>query len=127
MKLNQVLIPISNLQRSFDFYSKLGLEPIVKTDVYARFVVPGNEASLSIQVRENIKPYGTDGIEVAFEVDEVDATVKKLKAKGLEFYIQPVDQKWKWREAYLKDPDGNTIMIFHAGTHRINPINKLKK
>ena len=33
----------------------------------------------------------------------------------------PEDQPWLWREAYLADPDGNPIMLFHAGENRVDP------
>jgi catechol 2,3-dioxygenase-like lactoylglutathione lyase family enzyme len=124
MKLNQILIPVTDLKRSFDFYVNLGLEPIVLTDKYVRFVMTGNDSTLSIQVRDEVKP---SGVEVCFEVEKVDEKVAELKSKGLKFFTEPVDQPWKWREAYLKDPDGNTIIIFHAGKHRTNPENKIKK
>ena len=33
----------------------------------------------------------------------------------------PTDQSWLWREAYLKDPDGNLICLYHAGANRRFP------
>jgi hypothetical protein len=33
----------------------------------------------------------------------------------------PPDQAWLWREAYLKDPDGNLICLYHAGANRRFP------
>ncbi|MEM7380928.1 MAG: VOC family protein, partial [Bacteroidota bacterium] len=33
----------------------------------------------------------------------------------------PRDQSWLWREARLKDPDGNTLILYHAGENRKNP------
>ena len=33
----------------------------------------------------------------------------------------PVDQPWQWREARLRDPDGNRLCLFHAGENRLNP------
>jgi hydroxymethylpyrimidine/phosphomethylpyrimidine kinase len=32
-----------------------------------------------------------------------------------------VDQRWLWREAWLKDPAGNEICIYHAGENRRLP------
>ena len=34
---------------------------------------------------------------------------------------QPRDQPWLWREAYLRDPAGNLICLYHAGENRRNP------
>ena len=36
-------------------------------------------------------------------------------------YAASVDQRWLWREAYLRDPAGNVICIFHGGENRRNP------
>ena len=33
----------------------------------------------------------------------------------------PTDQPWLWREAYLNDPDGNPLCLYHAGENRLNP------
>lgn len=122
MKLNQLLIPVNNFDRSFTFYESLGLIPIVKSEIYARYLVPGNNATLSIQQREKVK---TGDTEICFEVDNVDEKVNELKKKGIAFIIEPITQSWNWREAHLKDPDGNTIIIFHAGRHRTEPDNKI--
>ncbi len=35
--------------------------------------------------------------------------------------VDPIDQRRLWREAYLSDPDGNTICLYHAGKNRLHP------
>jgi hypothetical protein len=32
-----------------------------------------------------------------------------------------------WREAFLRDPDGNVIVLFSAGENRLNPPWRLPK
>lgn len=66
---------------------------------------------------------GTPAHEVVvyFEVQDVDATVAAVEARGLGFESQPVDQSWLWREAYIRDPAGNLLCIFHAGENRRYP------
>jgi len=61
------------------------------------------------------------GTVIYFEVDDVDAAVKNLRERGLEFDTPPTDQRWLWREAYLDDPAGNRICIYHAGENRRFP------
>ncbi len=46
--------------------------------------------------------------------DELDAAVDALKAKGVVFEQEPVDQSWLWREARLRDPSGNQICLYQA-------------
>jgi predicted enzyme related to lactoylglutathione lyase len=61
------------------------------------------------------------GIVVYFELEDLDTTVQQLAATGLLFESGPQDQPWLWREAYLRDPAGNRICLFHAGENRRNP------
>jgi catechol 2,3-dioxygenase-like lactoylglutathione lyase family enzyme len=118
MRLNQVTISVSNIRRSIDFYQLLGLQVIVKSDHYCRFIVPGNETTFSIHLSDKPGP-GTTVI--YFECDKPDEKVAELKSKGIEFSAGPKDQSWLWREAYLKDPDGHIICLYHAGENRLNP------
>lgn len=115
--LNQVTLSVTDIDTSFKFYNDLGLIPIVKSDHYARFIVPGNEATLSIHNADRVNSSTT----IYFEVKSVDKKVSELKRAGFNFMEDPKDQKWQWREAYLEDPDGNLICIYHAGRVRINP------
>jgi len=120
MQLNQVTVPSTDVARSVEFYKRLGLIQIVESlPKYARFVCPDGDASFSIHrvdsVAEGEKPV------VYFECDDLDHTVQELGRRGIEFDSLPVDQPWLWREAYLRDPDGNVICLFFAGENRLNP------
>ena len=120
MDLNQITVPSLDLSRSIAFYETLGLKLIVKAlPHYARFEVPAGEATFSVHLVEEL-PQG-EGISVYFESDRLDAWVKELEAAGIEFDEQPEDRRWLWREARLRDPDGNRIILYHAGENRKNP------
>ncbi|WP_339916345.1 VOC family protein [Yeosuana marina] len=120
MNLNQVTIPSLDVEESVEFYKKLGLKLIVESfPKYARFESPDGDATFSIHKVENL-PKGS-GISVYFEDDNLDALVKNLQNKGVEFIELPKDKPWLWREAHLLDPDGNHIILFHAGANRKNP------
>ncbi len=47
--------------------------------------------------------------------------VARLKAAGLTFESDPVNQPWLWREAYLRDPAGNSLCLYSAGDNRRFP------
>lgn len=120
MNLNQITVPSLDLSKSIPFYEKLGLKLIVSsTPKYARFECPDGGSTFSIHKTE-VLPKG-EGIQVYFECNELDNKVKELKQKGFEFELEPTDQTWLWREAKLKDLDGNQIILFHAGENRLNP------
>ena len=44
-----------------------------------------------------------------------------LTRAGVVFETPPEDQTWLWREAWLRDPTGNRVCLFHAGANRIDP------
>lgn len=119
MNLNQVTVPVSDIPRSIAFYQTLGLKLIVESPHYARFLCPDGNATFSLHLAEEL-PSG-NGISVYFECDELDEKVKQLIEKGISFDQLPKDQTWLWREAYLKDPDGNQLILFFAGENRVNP------
>jgi hydroxymethylpyrimidine/phosphomethylpyrimidine kinase len=62
-----------------------------------------------------------NGSVLYFEVDDVDATVRRLSKDGIVFATEPADQTWLWREARLYDPAGNQLCIFHGGANRRYP------
>lgn len=125
MNLNQVTIPSLDLTKSIPFYQKLGLNLIVKSlPNYARFECPNGEATFSIHRTENL-PKG-NGVYVYFECDNLDQKVRSLKEEGIEFDNDPTDQTWLWREARLKDIDGNQLILFYAGENRLNPPWRVK-
>ena len=45
----------------------------------------------------------------------------RIGFKGIQFDTEPTDEKWLWREARLKDIDGNQLILFYAGENRLNP------
>lgn len=120
MNLNQITVPSLDVERSILFYEKLGLRLIVKSlPKYARFECPEGDATFSIHVTESL-PAG-DGVHVYFECENLDEKVSELQEKGIQFESEPTDQNWLWREARLKDLDGNQIILFNAGENRKNP------
>ena len=85
---------------------------------YARFESSAG-STLSIHAaEEGAEPAAAT---IYFEVEDVDATVAAMKERGLQFDTDPVDQRWLWREAYLRDPANNRICIYHAGDNRRYP------
>lgn len=124
MRLNQVTVPCTDYVASVAFYKTLGLIQIVDSPPrYARFECPagdgGESATFSLHSVDGWE--GCDDPLVYFEVDDLDAECARLKREGLTLMSEPVDQSWKWREAYLRDPAGNRICIYQAGANRRFP------
>jgi catechol 2,3-dioxygenase-like lactoylglutathione lyase family enzyme len=141
-------ITVSNLERSIEFYHDvLGLDfvtepsPVFSGEELATGLgVPGASLRLVIFKAGNARvellqyctpdspidkpmPQNARGAQhVAFLVDDIEATVKELEAKGIAFFspINVVDQGllagWRW--VYFSDPDGITLELVEVAYTR---------
>lgn len=118
MDLNQVTLPVSNMDETTNFYRRMGFLQIVDTPHYARFECTSGDSSFSLSLEE----IGAQNKSVIyFEHQALDELVGELKAKGIEFFQEPKDMSYLWREAVLFDPSGNKIKLYWAGENRLNP------
>ena len=118
MDFNQITVACVDYDESVAFYNTLGLRLIVDSPPgYARFE-SSSGSTFSLHLADAVIDTATT---IYFEVDDVDAEVKRLEAAGIEFETGPADQDWLWREAYLRDPAGNSLCIYHAGENRRFP------
>ena len=119
LRLNQVTVTGTNYERSVDFYKRLGLKQIVDNPPdYARFEAGGG-ATFSVQIDPDEKIIATTA--VYLECDDLDERVEQLARSGIPFEHGPRNQPWMWREARLRDPDGNIIFLYKAGEARRFP------
>jgi hydroxymethylpyrimidine/phosphomethylpyrimidine kinase len=118
-RLNQVTVTGTHYARSVEFYRKLGLKQIVDNPPdYARFETAGG-ATLSVQIDPEETISATTA--VYLECDDLDERVEQLARSGIMFEHGPRNQPWMWREARLRDPDGNIIFLYKAGEARRFP------
>ena len=123
MRLNHVTLAAADVARSLAFYEGLGLHAIVK-DVgddgalrYVRLRLPEGEATLSLE-RADGAPVG--GATIYLECADLDARVAALAAAGYAVGA-PESKPWLWREAELRDPDGHRLLLYRAGSYRLDP------
>jgi hydroxymethylpyrimidine/phosphomethylpyrimidine kinase len=118
-RLNQVTVTGTDYDRSVAFYKALGLKQIVDNPPdYARFETAGG-VTFSVQIDPDEKILATTA--VYFECEDLDERVEQLARKGIPFEHGPRNQPWMWREARLRDPDGNIIFFYKAGESRRFP------
>src|SRR5881275_427227 len=118
-RLNQVTVTGTNYERSVEFYKRLGLRQIVDNPPdYARFETAGG-ATFSVQIDPEERIFATTAIYM--ECDDLDQRVEQLARSGIAFEHGPRNQPWMWREARLRDPDGNIIFLYKAGEARRFP------
>lgn len=120
MNLNQITVPTLDVEKAIHFYETLGLKLIVKAlPHYARFVCPDGGSTFSLHQVEQLSQ--GSGTWVYFETENLDNKVNRLVEKGIKFDEMPNDKPWLWREAQLKDLDGNLLILYYAGENRLNP------
>jgi lactoylglutathione lyase len=117
------MLSTENLERSLGFYREL----LGGTETY-RFPESGPPAFIVLKLGESDIGLGAMGtapplhgqpqrpaqghrIELCVYVDDVDGTVEKLRAGGVPIVLEPKDQAWGERVAYVADPDGNLVML----------------
>jgi catechol 2,3-dioxygenase-like lactoylglutathione lyase family enzyme len=123
MNLNQVTLPVKDIEKANDFYRMLGFIQIVDTPHYSRFECPEGDATFSLSL-ENTE--FVNGTVIYFEHKELDKWVLRIKEKGIVFAQDPTDERYLWREAVLYDPSGNKIKLYWAGDNRRNPPWRVK-
>lgn len=120
MNLNQVTLPVTDFERTVEFYRDMGFTLIVHSPPrYARFECPVGDATFSLHSVD--PPAKASGVVVYFECADLDTRVEHLLAAGFAFTQLPTDEPWLWREARMTDPSGNVICLFRAGENRRNP------
>jgi lactoylglutathione lyase len=59
-----------------------------------------------------VGPRGGQRFEVCVQVEDVDAAVGELRGAGAPVLVEPADQPWGERLAYVQDPEGNPVMLY---------------
>lgn len=122
MRLNQITAAATDLEASIAFYELLGLKLIVQSPLYARFEAPQSEATFSLHITDGPIPR-ENAPQIYFELSDadLDGEVERLKRAGVGFERELEQKSWLWREAWLRDPAGNAICLYHAGDNRRFP------
>jgi catechol 2,3-dioxygenase-like lactoylglutathione lyase family enzyme len=112
MKL--VSVPVSDQQRALDFFTtKLGFrvvtdQPFDDKQRWIELGVGRNGTSLALFTPPEHKDRIGTFTGISFVADDVKATCRELKAKGVAIVQEPVEADWG-TFALIADPDGNTF------------------
>jgi catechol 2,3-dioxygenase-like lactoylglutathione lyase family enzyme len=131
-KVTLVTIHCTDQQSARDFYvDTLGME--VRADATSEgvrwlLVGPPAQPELSLMLMEPGPPLGEESITmlrklvergelspITLAVDDCRATVRVLKAKGVEMVHEPVDQPFGV-EALIRDDSGNSLVLLEYRT-----------
>ena len=102
--------PVADIPAARRFYEGvLGLK--LEQNFQDQWIEYGvNGATLAITTKDDEHTPGLTGGMVAFEVDDLDAFVTRLREKQVRFKHEPVSTP-VCRFAVITDPDGNQIII----------------
>jgi predicted enzyme related to lactoylglutathione lyase len=110
-----VSIPVSDQDRALAFYTAvLGFrlltdQPFNEKQRWLELGIPGADTRIVLfQFGDNLKPGGP--LNLSLWSDDVESTAKALKAKGVEFVMEPKKMHYGMVSAF-KDSDGNILVL----------------
>lgn len=105
-----VAIAVSDKERARKFYQEtLELQPTSSGMDGAWVEYDLGTATIGVGCHPAWQP-SRDGTTVAFEVDDIDATIAKLKERGVAFDMEKMETPVCWM-AQFRDPDGNKLVV----------------
>jgi catechol 2,3-dioxygenase-like lactoylglutathione lyase family enzyme len=113
-------IPVRNQDASLKFYTeKLGFkvttdQPMGEGQRWIELMIPGADTGLALFTPEGHEKRIGDFQSISFWCDDVFATSKILKSKGVEFETEPKTEPWGTM-AIIKDVDGNKFVLSSKG------------
>jgi len=109
-------VPVTNQDRALEFYTeKLGLRVITDSPLndkqrWIELGIPRAETKLVLFTAPGQDKLIGGLMNVTFSADDVVATAKEMKARGVEFVQEPREADWG-TSAIFKDPDGNQFVL----------------
>ncbi len=123
-KLTHVRLLVSNFAECYRFFGRTLELPLINGEengAYAEFGAGGSvvaifdRAIMARVVGASGKPVDAaaqDRVALCVHVEDVDAAVAQLKAKGVPFVTEPMDRPdWLIRTAHLRAPDGTLVEL----------------
>ena len=114
-RMSNINLLVRDVYASKQFYTTvLGLtEPEERDGPPTMALLYAGGCTLSLQDAEAIgrTPSASEGIELGFEVEDVDAAWRAMRAAGANVLGEPVEQSFG-RTFDARDPDGHRLVIF---------------
>lgn len=120
MKVLHTCLNVMDMNRSIDFYSKqMGLKFVNRREIKqnnAEIAFLTDDAGGAIELThwrdKKTLTEGDNFDHIAFEVQDVEGTVNKLRADGVIIAMEPYSLQGSSNKlAFIKDPDGNWLEL----------------
>jgi predicted enzyme related to lactoylglutathione lyase len=111
-KVAFTMYPVKDFERARAFYGEtLGLHVGSKSSngMWTEYDLPGG-GCLALFATKDIEPSANSGGSVALEVDDLDATIARLKGGGVEFKAEMIHSP-VCRMSVILDSEGNSIIL----------------
>ncbi len=105
-----VAIAVTDAERARKFYEEtLELKPgmTAMEGAWAEYEV--GDTTICVGCHPNWKP-SRDGTSIAFEVEDIDQAIAKLKERDVAFEMEKMETPVCWM-AQFRDPDGNKLLV----------------
>ncbi len=115
-----VAIAVTDKDKARKFYQEtLELKPgmTAMEGAWTEYEVGG--MTIGVGCHPDWKP-SRDGVSIAFEVEDMDGTIAKLKERGVEFEMEKTETPVCFM-AVFRDPDGNKLLVHHRKTELTPP------
>jgi predicted enzyme related to lactoylglutathione lyase len=104
-------VPVTDIKRARAFYEEvLGFKPAMESAGGMWVEYEFGNGTFAIGCYGDAWKPSADGTCIAFEADDFDTEVTRLKSLGVKFAMEPIPTPI-CRFAIINDPDGNKIMI----------------
>jgi predicted enzyme related to lactoylglutathione lyase len=116
-------IPVRNQDILFKFYTeKLGLkvvtdQPFTEKQRWIELLIPGAETGVALYTPDGHEKRIGEFQSIAFWCDDVFASAKVLKSKGVTFTQEPKKEPWG-SIAIFEDPDANKFALSSKVNHK---------
>jgi len=120
MKILHTCLNVIDLDRSIEFYTKqMGLKFVSRREVKQNnaeiaFLKDENAGALELTHWRDKKSLaeGDNFDHIAFETNDIDASIKQLRANGATIAMEPFSLNGSTSKiAFVKDPDGNWLEL----------------
>jgi predicted enzyme related to lactoylglutathione lyase len=118
-KVAFTMYPVIDINRARNFYEKtlgLSVSKVSSGGSWIEFDLPGGGCFAITTLAEGVKPSSNSGGSIAFEVEDLDALVSKLKANEVKFKLD-IFPSPVCRMAVIVDSEGNAVTLhqLHKG------------
>ncbi|MBS0629241.1 MAG: VOC family protein [Verrucomicrobia bacterium] len=116
--VKHVSIPVKNQDKALKFYTeKLGFEVLMDAEFdsqrWIELKIPGGETQVVLFTPEGHEDRVGTFSNIVFMSDDIQNTVKELRAKGVKFTKDLTEEHWG-TYALFEDAEGNTFCLSSA-------------